>query len=104
MLVLLCALGLVSMHQMAAAAHTDHSSHAAHHCDPAATTSAAPDSCTAMTHVCGAVPVESGNLPTPSESVLDLQPPADATCQLGTHVIGSGTDPPDLTQLSVSRT
>lgn len=104
LIVVLCALGLVSMHQLAAAALPAHTSHAAHHCDPAATTSAAPGSCSDMMHVCAAVPVESDGLPAPTESVVGLQPPAEAGCHLATPAVGSGTDPPELTHLSVSRT
>ena len=117
-LTLLCALGLVSMHQLAAAAMPKHGSPAAHSAkapmemlsahdcsgdDAVAVT--APEDCAAH-QVCQAMPASSRTAPAPPAIPVTVAPLAttDAVgCALPGSLPASG-DPPDLNVLSVART
>ena len=118
MLTLLCALGLVSMHQLAASANPEHASPvahsamapmemgAAHHCaGDGAVARTTPEDCSAH-QACQAIPSGPRSAPVPPATPVTVAPhPATDTvvCAPPWSVPASG-DPPDLNVLSVART
>jgi hypothetical protein len=116
-LVLVCAVGLVGMHQMAAAAHPvghhttamapevvhEHvtADHMAHHC-PETGMSMVSASWPVMDHRCAAVPSTQWSPHPTGTGPFVVPSPPRAGSPLATRC--SGADPPDLNALSVSRT
>lgn len=116
MLVLVCTVGLVGMHQFAAAAHgaghdamsaSSHAHHVgmpgiAHDCSQDACGSDAGTSCAGIGHACAAVQSASWELPPATAVPIVIRPVSGV--EVPTASIRSGADPPDLNVLSVSRT